>query len=116
MQVKVQKSTSTTLPRKSAGDSGGELSHSPAPESGGISFFIGAEGGEPCITGNRTLAPVADCGSTSNSGEDTIRTPTAAMARSPTRIFFGLMRITRGSWLPRHLITGSHAALLDDGI
>src|SRR4051812_16004091 len=36
MQVKVQKSTRTTWPRKSPGSSGSELSHSVAPASDGM--------------------------------------------------------------------------------
>ena len=36
MQVSVQKSTSTTWPRSSAGPSGSELSHSVAPPSEGM--------------------------------------------------------------------------------
>src|SRR6516225_848021 len=52
MHVRVQKFTSTTWPRRSAGPSGAELSHSVAPSSEGMrtrpNIFISAQRPERC--------------------------------------------------------------------
>ena len=58
MQVKFQKFTSTTLPRRSAATSGAEFNHATAPSKGGSLPSIGS-GATSALTGQTRLKPVS---------------------------------------------------------
>src|SRR6266851_8269009 len=62
MQVKVQKSTATTLPRKPAGVSGGELSHAFAPVNAGRLPSIGNSAARALSRRNRSASGETSAG------------------------------------------------------